>query len=81
LSDAPASSNEVSSDVTSSSFVEDVPSSPSVEPSFPTDSSLEQLIQHSHCLRQPPDYYSPSAFIVTALFEPTSYCDAILYSE
>jgi hypothetical protein len=33
LSDAPASSNELSSDVPSSSFFEDVPSSPPVEPS------------------------------------------------
>jgi hypothetical protein len=40
LLDAPASSDELSSDVTSS-FVEDVSSSPPVEPSSPTDSSLE----------------------------------------
>jgi hypothetical protein len=41
LSDAPASSDEVSSDVSSSSFIEDVPSSLSIEPSSLTDSSSE----------------------------------------
>jgi hypothetical protein len=66
LSDAPASSDEFSSDVPSSSFIEDVSSSP-VEPSSPTDSSLEQLVRRSHRLRRPPDCYSPSTFIVTAL--------------
>jgi hypothetical protein len=35
LSDAPASSDELPSDVPSSSFIEDVPSSPLVEPSSP----------------------------------------------
>jgi hypothetical protein len=40
LSDAPPSSNELSSNV-SSFFVEDVPSPPSVEPSSPADSSPE----------------------------------------
>jgi hypothetical protein len=39
LSDAPASSDALSSNVSSSSFIEDVSSSPPVEPSFPTDSS------------------------------------------
>jgi hypothetical protein len=53
LSDAPSSSDELSSDVSSSSFIEDVPFSPSVEPSFPTDFSPEHLIIHSHRLRRP----------------------------
>jgi hypothetical protein len=48
LSDAPASLDELSSDVPYSSFIEDVPSSPTVEPSSLTDSSLEQLVRHSH---------------------------------
>jgi hypothetical protein len=39
LSDAPASSDGLSSDVPSSSFIEDVSSPPPVEPSSPTDSS------------------------------------------
>jgi hypothetical protein len=39
LSDAPASSDGLSSDVPSSSFIEDVSSLPPVEPSSPTDSS------------------------------------------
>jgi hypothetical protein len=38
-SDAAASSDELSFDVSSSSFIEDVPSSPPVEPSSLTDSS------------------------------------------
>jgi hypothetical protein len=79
--DAPASSDELSFDVSSSSFIEDVPSSPPVEPSSLTDSSLEQLIRHSHRLCQPPDCYSHSAFTATALSEPASYRDAILHSE
>jgi hypothetical protein len=79
LSDAPPSSDELSSDVPSS-FVEDVSSSPSIEPSSPADSSPKQLIRRSHCLRRPPDYYSP-AFTVTALSEPASYRDAILHPE
>jgi hypothetical protein len=62
LLDAPAFSDELSSDVSSSSFFETVPSSPPVEPS-----SLEQLIRCSHCLRRSLDCYSPSAFIVTSL--------------
>jgi hypothetical protein len=72
LSDVPSSSDELFSDA---------PSSPSVEPSSPTDSTLEQLIRLSHHLRQPPDYYSHSAFTSAALSEPTSYRDAILHPE
>jgi hypothetical protein len=41
LSDALASSDELSSDVSSSSFTEDVPPSPPVEPSSLIDSSPE----------------------------------------
>jgi hypothetical protein len=68
LLDAPPFSDELSSDVSSSSFVENVPSSPSVEPSSPVDSSPEQLIRRSHHLcRPPPNYYSPSTFTVTTL--------------
>jgi hypothetical protein len=81
LSDAPASSDEFSSNVPSSSFIEDVPSSPPVEPSSLTDSSQKQLVRCSHCHRRSPDCYSPSAFTVTALFEPASYHDAILHPE
>jgi hypothetical protein len=76
LSDAPASSNELSSDVPSSSFFEDVPSSPPVEPS-----SLKQLVRRSHCLHRPPDCYSHSTFTATTLSESASYHDAILHSE
>jgi hypothetical protein len=72
LSDAPASSDELSSDMTSSSVIEDVPSSP-------TDSSPEQLVRRSHCLHRPPDCYFPSAFTVTTLSEPASYHDTILH--
>jgi hypothetical protein len=81
LSDAPASSDELSSDVPSSSLIEDVPSFPPVEPSSLIDSSPKQLIRCSHHLRRPPDYYSPLAFTVTALSEPASYRDAILHPE
>jgi hypothetical protein len=70
LSDALASSDELSFDVSSSSIIKDVPSSPPVEPSSLTDSSLEQLVRHSHHLRRPPDCYSPSAFTVTAILHP-----------
>jgi hypothetical protein len=77
LSDAPSSSDELSSDVPSS-FIEDVSSSPPVEPSSMTDSSPEQLVRCSHRLRRPPDCYSPSAFTDIALSEPASYRDAIL---
>jgi hypothetical protein len=81
LSDAPASSDRLSSNVPSSSLIEDVPSSPPVEPSSLIDSSPEQLIRCSHHLRRPLDYYSPSTFTVTALSEPVSYRDAILHPE
>jgi hypothetical protein len=81
LSDALAFSDELSSDVTSSSFIEDVSSSPPVDPSVPTDSSLEQLVRHSHHLRRPPDCYSPSVFTATALSKPASYQDDILHPK
>jgi hypothetical protein len=81
LSDAPASSDELSSGVPSSSFIEDVTSSPPVELSSPIDSSPEQLVIRSHRLRRPPDCYSPSAFTTTTLSEPVSYCDVILHME
>jgi hypothetical protein len=58
-----------------------VPSSPLIEPFSPDDSSPEQLIRCSHCLRRPPDYYSPSAFTATALFESASYYDVIFNLE
>jgi hypothetical protein len=73
--------DEFSFNVPSSSFVEDVPSSPSVDPSSSADSSPEHLIRRSHRLRRLPDYYSPSAFTTTTLFEPTSYRDAILHPK
>jgi hypothetical protein len=50
LPDAPASSDELSSDVPSSSFIEDVPYSPPVELSSLTDSSLKQLVRCSHLI-------------------------------
>jgi hypothetical protein len=53
LYDAPPSSDEFSSDVPSSFFIEDVLSSPPVEPSSSADSPSEQLIRCSHHLRQP----------------------------
>jgi hypothetical protein len=81
LSDALAFSDELSSDVTSSSFIEDVSSSPPVDPSVPTDSSLEQLVRHSHHLRRPPDCYSPLVFTATALSKPASYQDDILHPK
>jgi hypothetical protein len=81
LSDAPAFSDELSSDVSSSSFIEDVPSSSPIEPSSLIDSSPEKLVRRSHLLRRPPDYYSPSAFTSTALSESASYRDAILHPE
>jgi hypothetical protein len=76
LSDAPASLDELSSNVPPSSFIEDVPFSAPVEPSSP-----EQLVRHSHCLRRPPDCYSHSVFTATAVSEPASYYDAILHLE
>jgi hypothetical protein len=81
LSDAPASSDGLSYDVSSSSFIEDVPSSPPIEPSSEIDSSLEQLVRLSHCLRRPPDCYSPSAFTATTLSGLASYQNAILHPE
>jgi hypothetical protein len=81
LSDAPASLDEFSSDVSSSSFIEDVPSSPPVEPSSLIDSSPKQLVRRSHRLHRPPDCYSPLAFTATTLSEPVSYHDAILHPE
>jgi hypothetical protein len=81
LPDTPASSDELYSDVASSSFFDDVPSSPPVELSYLIDSSLEQLVRRSHHLCRPPDCYSPSAFTVTSLSESASYRDAILHLE
>jgi hypothetical protein len=72
LSNAPASLDELSSDVSSS-----LP----VEPSSPADSSPEQLVRRSHRLRRPPDCYSPSAFTTIVLSESASYRDAILHPE
>jgi hypothetical protein len=62
-------------------FIENVSSSPSVEPSPLSDSSLEQLIRCSHCLCWPPDNYSSSILTVNSLSEPTSYRDGILHPE
>jgi hypothetical protein len=76
LSDAPASSAELSSDV--SSFSLDVPSSPPVL-SSPIGSSLAHLLGHGQRICRPPNYYSPSAFTATALSEPASYRDSILH--
>jgi hypothetical protein len=81
LLDVPAFSNELSSDVTSSSFIEDVTSSPPVEPSSPTDPTPEKLVRRSHHLHRSHDCYSPSALTMTALSEPTSYHNAILHPE
>jgi hypothetical protein len=81
LSDTLASSDELPSDVLSSSFIEDVSSSPPVEPSSLVDSSSEQFARRSHHLHRPPDCYSPSAFTAITLTEPTSYHDAILHQE
>jgi hypothetical protein len=67
---------QLSSDVPSSSFIEDVSSSPPVEPS-----SLGELVRRSYRLHRPPDCYSPSAFTATALSEPASYQDAILHPK
>jgi hypothetical protein len=52
LSDTLASSDKLYSNVSSSSFIEGVSSSPPIEPSSPADSSLEHLIS-SHRLRRP----------------------------
>jgi hypothetical protein len=81
LLDAPASSDELSFDMPSSSFIEVVPSSPLVEPSSPIDSSLEQLVRCSHCLHRPPDGYSPLTFTTTTLSVLASYHDTILHPK
>jgi hypothetical protein len=81
LSDAPTFSDKLSSDMSSSSFIEDVPSSPSIEPSSLTDSSPEQLVRCSYRLHRPLDCYSPSTFTATALSELASYHDAILHPK
>jgi hypothetical protein len=79
LSDAPTSSAELPSDVSSSSL--DVPSSPPIASSSLIGSSLEQLLGCGQHIRQPPNCYSPSAFTATTLFEPASYHDAIFHPE
>jgi hypothetical protein len=76
LSDAPTSLDELSSDVPSSSFFEDVPSSPRVEPSSP-----EQLVRRIHRFHRPPNCYSLSTYTTTTLSEPASYRDDILHPE
>jgi hypothetical protein len=81
LSDTLTSSYQLSSDVTSSSFIGDVPSSPPIEPSSLIDFSPEQLVRGSHRLRRPPNCYSLSAFIVIALSKQASYRDVILHSK
>jgi hypothetical protein len=79
LSDAPTSSVEISSDVSSSSL--DVSSSPPIVSSSPIDSSLEQLLGRGQRIRRPPNCYSHSTFTATALSEPASYRDVILHPE
>jgi hypothetical protein len=79
LSDAPTSSAELSSDVSSSSL--DVPSSPPIASSSLIGSSPEQLLGRGQHIRRPPNCYSPSAFTATALSEPASYRDVILHPE
>jgi hypothetical protein len=79
LSDAPTSSAELSSDVSSSSL--DVPSFPPVLSSSPIGSSPEQLLGCAQHIHRPPNCYYPSAYTATALSEPTSYRDTILHSE
>jgi hypothetical protein len=59
----------------------EVPSSPPVASSSPIGSSPEQLLGCGQRIRQPPNYYSPSAFTAAALSEPASYRDVILHSE
>jgi hypothetical protein len=79
LSDAPTSSAELSSDVSSSSL--DVSSSPPVASSSPIGSSPERLLGCGQRMRRPPNCYSPSAFTATALSKLASYHDVILHSE
>jgi hypothetical protein len=55
--------------------------SSSAEPFFPHVSTLEQSLRCSQHLHQPTNWYSPSAFVTTALPEPASYRDAILHQE
>jgi hypothetical protein len=81
FSDTPSSSDVLFSDVSSFSFIENVPSSPPVEPSSPTSFSSKNLVRRSHRLRRPPDCYSHSAFTTTALSEPASYREAILHPK
>jgi hypothetical protein len=71
--------DELTSNVPSSSFIEDVSSSPPVESSYLIDSSPEQLVRRSHHCRRPPDCYSSLTFTTTTLSELASYRDAILY--
>jgi hypothetical protein len=78
LLEVPTSSVELSSDVSSSSL--EVSSSP-VASSSPIGSSPDQLLGRGQRIRRPPNCYSPSAFTATALSEPATYRDAILYPE
>jgi hypothetical protein len=79
LSDAPTSSAELSSDVSSSSL--DVTSSPPIASSSPIGFCPKQLLGRGQRIRRPPNCYSPSTFTATALSEPASYRDVILYPE
>jgi hypothetical protein len=79
LSEVPTSSAELSSDVSSSSL--EVSSSPPVASSSSIGSSPEQLFGRGQHIRRSPNCYSRSAFIATALSEPTSYRDVILHPE
>jgi hypothetical protein len=65
-------SDELSSNVPSSSFVDDVSSSPSVDPSSPADSSLEQLIRCSHRIRL------PLTITLCLLSQPLLFLDQLL---
>jgi hypothetical protein len=79
LSEVPTSSVEISSDVSSSSL--EMSYSPPVVSSSPIGSPPEQLLGRGQRIRRPPNCYSPLAFTTTALSEPASYRDAILYPE
>jgi hypothetical protein len=79
LSDAPTSSAELSSDVSSSSL--DVPSSPPIASSSLIGFCPEEFLGRGQRIRRPPNCYSPSTFTATALSEPASYRDVILYPE